>query len=237
MNKEQFRQYLIAFILSLAVAGIFSLYLFFRRGYYDLFILNKTLASASLALLGIVLLIGPLSRFYDKFDKWLIYRREIGIFSFFMATIHMVVSFLFLPDKFNPSFFQKNSQSMLWGLAALAFLAILYITSFEKIILRINRKIWVEIQSWGVRIGTFLVFLHLVILKYPGWIKWLKEGGVPELAKPNFPPGSLLAVLFIAFIGIVRFGELFGRIAGKWIFIISLVGLLLVSVVLFISGL
>src|SRR3989344_3514766 len=141
MNKEQIRQYFMVFILSLAVAGVFSLYLFYRRGYYDLFVLNKVLASASLALLGIVL----------------------------------------------------------------------YIASFEKIIKRINKKLWIEIQSWGIRIGTFLVLLHLIILKYAGWLKWLKEGGAPELAQPNFPPASLLGALFIAFVGIVRFGELFGK--------------------------
>ena len=41
MNKEQIRQYFMVFILSLAVAGVFSLYLFYRRGYYDLFVLNN----------------------------------------------------------------------------------------------------------------------------------------------------------------------------------------------------
>ena len=234
MNKEQIRQYFMVFILSLAVAGVFSLYLFYRRGYYDLFVLNKVLASASLALLGIVLLIGPLSRFYNRFDKWLIYRREIGISAFFMALAHIAISFFFLSDRFNPSFFQKNSRGILWGLIALALLAILYITSFEKIIKRINKKLWIEIQSWGIRIGTFLVLLHLVILKYAGWLKWLKEGGAPELAQPNFPPASLLGALFIAFVGIIRFGELFGKTAGKWIFVISFVGLLLVFVILFI---
>ena len=92
INKEQLRQYFTAFLLSLGVGAIFSLYLFLRRGYYDLFILNKVLASASLVLLGIILLIGPISRFYNRFDKWLIYRREIGIFAFLLALTHGIIS-------------------------------------------------------------------------------------------------------------------------------------------------
>lgn len=55
-----------------------------------------------------------------------------------------------------------------------------------------------------------LVFLHLVIMKYPGWLKWYSMGGGEELARPFMPPGSLVAGLFGSYVILVRLAEFFG---------------------------
>lgn len=211
-------------MLALAVTGVFSLYLFLRRGYFDLFILNKALASASLVLLGVVLLIGPISRFYNRFDKWLIYRREIGIFAFLLALAHGIISYS-----------GKTNQALALGIISLIILAFLFLTSYKFVENRTNRRLWVEFQSWGIRISSLLVFLHLIMLKYVGWAKWLTEGGAQNLAKPDFPPASLLGGLFIGFVAITRLAEIFGTKIARKIFEISFVILILILFFLFVK--
>lgn len=225
MNREQLRQYFLSFLLATGVAAVFSLYLFLRRGYFDPHIFNKALASASLVLLGVILLIGPVSRFYNRFDKWLIYRREIGIMVFFLALGHVIISYS-----------GKISPALLWGFVSLAILAILFLTSCKYVEEKLGRKFWVQLQSWGVRMGTLAAFLHLTILKYPGWVKWLEQGGSKDLARPDLPPASLLGALFLGFVAITRFGEILGTKIARRIFEISFVVLIFVILVLFIRN-
>lgn len=226
MNREQLKQYFISFLVALGAAAVFALYLYLRRGYFDLHILNKVLASASSALLGIVLLIGPVSRFYNRFDRWLLWRREIGIMAFFLALAHVVVSY-------SPKFVSNRPASAVLGLAATGILIVLFITSYKIIEKKLARNLWVRLQSWGVRIATLAAFLHLTILKYPGWVKWLKVGGTPDLARPDFPPASLLGALFLGFVTVTRLGEICGSRIARRIFEISFIVLILIFIFLF----
>src|SRR3989344_4764811 len=216
INKEQSRQYFVSFLAALGVSVVFALYLFLRRGYFNLYIFNKVLASTSLVLLGIVLLIGPISRFYNRFDKWLILRREIGIMAFLLALGHGLISYS-----------GKASSALIWGIISLAILAVLFLTSYKFVESKLNRGIWIQLQSWGVRLGTFFAFLHLIALKYPGWIKWLAGQGAKGLVRPEMPPASLLGALFLGFVAITRLAEIFGVKIARKIFEAGIIILLL----------
>lgn len=214
MTREQARQWTIAILTGWAVFAVLSTYLFFRRGYFDLYIANKAFGSASLIVIGIVLLIGPLSRLYQKFDSWIIYRKELGIVGFAAALAHTVISLFFLPDKFAfASFFVFTSLNrglvpFLFGAGSIILFSILTVISLEAIKRRIENDAWWRWQYWGVRIAFVLLFLHLVVMKYPGWISWYVQGGGKELARPFMPPGSIVAGSFGLFVLLVRLAEL-----------------------------
>ena len=108
MNKEQVRQYLVAAVYGFISFILLSGYLFLRRGSFDLNIINQASADASLIILAVVLLIGPLSRLYDRFDSWIIYRKELGIIAFLLALAHGVISFFFLSDRFSSTYFMNH---------------------------------------------------------------------------------------------------------------------------------
>ncbi|MBI5123586.1 ferric reductase-like transmembrane domain-containing protein [Candidatus Roizmanbacteria bacterium] len=215
MNKEQIRQYFLATIFGFVLFILLSGYLFLRRGYYDLYIINKVFAGVSLIILATVVLIGPLSRLYDRFDSWIIYRKELGIVAFLLALAHGVISFFFLSDRFSVAYFMNNLLTFIFGLISLFILAYLFILSFERIINFLDRKKWWLVQSWGVRIAGILAFLHVFLLKYPGWLKWYTQGGSPELARPYLPPASIVAFSFALFVVLVRLAEFFGKKAGR----------------------
>ncbi len=92
-------EYGVAIVIGVLFFVGLSVYLYYRRGYYDVYIANKIFAGTSAILLGIVLLLGPLSRAYDRFDRWLKYRKEIGIIAFVLALTHSITSFFFLTEK------------------------------------------------------------------------------------------------------------------------------------------
>lgn len=197
--------------LTGAVAG----YLVLRRGYLDLYILNKSLATTSLATLGLVLLIGPFSRYFQRFDFLVAYRKFFGLGAFWAAVLHVVLSLFFLPEHFKLSrFFGQVNIPFYFGLAATAVLLVLYALSYDRLIGRMDRRRWWHVHNWGVRVATLLGLLHLVLMKYPGWLKWWAQGGSSELVRQYLPPASLVGALFLAFVVGVRFSELAGPRRG-----------------------
>lgn len=215
MNKEQIRQYSVATIFGLVLFILLSGYLFLRRGYFDLYIINKVSAGASLIILAVVILIGPLSRLYDRFDSWIIYRKELGIVAFVLALAHGAISFFFLSDRFSVAYFMNHLATFILGFTSVFVLGYLFILSFERIINFLDRKKWWLVQSWGVRIAGILVFLHVFLLKYPGWVNWYIKGGSSELARPYLPPASIIAFAFAFFVVLVRLSEFSGKKIGR----------------------
>lgn len=225
-------QYVKALVVSLTIFTILSFYLFLRRGYYDLYIVNKVFAGTSIVMLGIVLLMGSLSRLYDRFDGWLKYRKELGIVAFFYVILHVISSFSFLPHKFPLSFFINNPIPSYLGFASLIILVFLFFISFEYMEEKLGNSLWWFLQNWGIRIGGVLAFLHVLIMKYPGWVKWFKQGGSPDLARPFLPPASFLAGWFFGFVICVRLAEFLGVKKAQKI-VVFLTILFLISLELF----
>ncbi len=210
--KESIKKYSVAIIFSGIIYTIVFFYLYTRRGYFDLWIANKILATDAIILLGIVFLIGIFSRLFQFFDPMLQYRKELGIAAFFLALLHGVISLFFLPYRFPISYYQKNIFIFLLGFFGLIILTILFVLSLRYTIRLIHPKIWWSLQNWGIRITMLFVFLHVFIMKYPGWVRWLQIGGGDELVRPFMPPASLIAAFFIFLIFIIRLAE-FGGIS------------------------
>lgn len=222
------------FFISILFFFFFSTYLYLRRGYFDLYIANKVLGSVPVLLIALILIIGPLSRAYQRFDGWVLLRKELGILAVCMALIHGIISLFFLPDKFRPDGYFTSAYFLpfLFGVLGLLSLVYLFILSLEKIIQRIDKKQWWHIQNWGIRISMVLILLHIVIMKLPGWITWYTKGGTTELARPYMLPGSLLTGAVGIYVIIVRLAEYTGQKALKFmipIITFTLLTFLLVS--------
>ncbi|KKS93785.1 MAG: hypothetical protein UV70_C0006G0002 [Parcubacteria group bacterium GW2011_GWA2_43_13] len=199
--------------VAMTIAGILfvvlSVYLYYRRGYYDLYIANKIFAGTSAILLGIVLLLGPLSRAYTIFDRWLKYRKEIGIVAFVLALAHSVSSFFFLSDYFSRArFFTSGLWPFVFGITALSIVCILWILSHKNAVKIFSGKVWWCIHSWGIRCAFIAVALHVGIMKFSGWVDWYKNGGASNLVHPEWPGAGLLVGWIIAYVFSVRISEI-----------------------------
>lgn len=206
------RPYLVAYAIASGILFTLCLYLFLRRGYFDLYIANKAIADTALYMIGLVLLAGTLGRLYQKFDALLGLRKAIGIFAAIFAIIHFLIAFFFLPTHFTLNgFLTRGLIPFVFGLISTITLSVLLVLSINVIIQKINKTLWWKIQYWGIRLAGMTLLAHLVIMKYPGWITWLTNGGGEELARPYLPPGSLIAGTFGIFVLTIRISELTGK--------------------------
>lgn len=229
---QHLREYGVAFGFSLAVFVVFSFYLFERRGYYDLFIINKAFAGVAAVLLGVVLLLGPASRMFNAFDRYLRYRKEFGILAFFLALAHTVTSLLFLPDKFSLSrYVTAGLWPFLFGLTGILVLLGLFVISNGSAMRRLTPRRWWSFQHWGVRVVFALVAFHIGIMKVPGWIDWYKNGGSSTLVRPEWPGLGIIVAWFLAAVILVRLAEAVNRKLGVvvWYFCAIMVSVIIIG--------
>lgn len=232
--QEQVRQYSVASILGGIVFGILSFYLFNRRGYYDLFIINKVFAGTAGILLGVVLLFGPLSRLFSAFDRYVCYRKEVGFVAFFLAIAHGIASYFFLSDHFpREYFFTSGFWPFIFALIGTAVLIFIFLISNNTLMQLLGAGRWWKFQYWGIRIAFLAVALHVGIMKFPGWISWYQQGGGKELLRPEWPGAGILVGWFMAFVIIFRIAEYIHPVAGRMAWYGLSYGLLLVYILTF----
>lgn len=222
--KYELQKYAKVVFVSVLLFVGFSTYISLRRGYYDLYIINKVLAGVAAIDFSIIILLGSLSRLFNFVDKHLELRKEFGIVGMVLAVTHAVSSFFFLSNKFPPKFYFENQLlPFIFGLIAIAILISLFIISFEKIIILLGRDRWWKISYWGMRGLFVLTILHVFVMKWNGWVDWYMKGGTKELVHPEWPGGGLIVGWFLAFTLLVRSAELFRPRIGKIVWYLTVV--------------
>lgn len=213
------RDYILAFSIAVILFIVLGSYLYVRRGYmFDapatagpLYVPNKVIASVAVMMLAFVFLIGPIVRYFDKFDHWLNYRKEIGIVGGFLAIVHGIISAWFVPAKFSLAglFSPEQYQTTLAGLVGVLLLSALIVISLKKMIEKIGGSRWWFLQRWGLRLIILFTLLHIIPMKWAGWQKWFLTGvpQTPELAHPWMTPASILITLFLVWVVLVRLYE------------------------------
>jgi DMSO/TMAO reductase YedYZ heme-binding membrane subunit len=218
MHKpSSIRDYVISILIAVMLFAAFLSYLLIRRGYLldapptadMLYVPNKALAGVGVAMIALTFLIGPLTRYFKGFGLWLQCRKEIGIVGGFIVVGHAIVSYFLLPKKSPQSRFTLDNETFVWGLIGTALLVFLFIISFPKMIKWIGAVKWWFLQRWGLRLVILATVLHVVPMKWSGWVKWFNEGGkvTPELAHPLMPGAGILVSVFVAWVIVVRLYE------------------------------
>lgn len=204
-------RYFTAFIVTATLTALTSGYLFLQFGAFDIFMFNRAIAEGSLLALAGVLLIGPITRAFDIFDRWLLYRKEMGIMAFVFGLAHAALSAFGLPGRSWSGFLERNPNAFWTGLIALAIFAVLFIFSFELIIKLIPRSLWWSLQNWGVRLAGLLVVAHLYFLRQAAWIRWYNQGGTMEMMRPFLPPITVVASILAIGVLLIRLSEFAGK--------------------------
>lgn len=186
------------FLLSIFIFIAGSLYLFARRGNYDLFIANKVFATTALVLIGLSLALSGLCYFWDFVDDKIVYRKVLGLLGFYYAIVHIIVTFFFLSEKFPyPDWYAGNLISVFFAILALSILIIMAAISNRYAIHELGIKQWRILLRTGY-IAFIFITIHFTLLKYPGWIKWFTT------REPILPPLSLLEVIFAVAVLLLR---------------------------------
>lgn len=220
MSKDDVLQYLYSFLFSgCIVVGLYGAETMIS-GAAGLSAFNVSMAASSLFLLGIVLLLGPLSRLFEMFDRFLTYRKELGIMTFFVGLTHVYLVMFPLARHGPWGLYQSRPFSAYPGLEALLVLFVLFLISWNWSMRMLGTKLWWQIQYWGARLAFILVALHMVVLKYNTILEWIIPGQHPqEIGVPIV----VWEAQFVLLVLLIRCSELFGKIAARIITQISTV--------------
>lgn len=207
MDKIEKTRWIQTIQTTLVVVLCLSLYLFLRRGYYNLYIVNKVFGSASVILAGMTLLIAPLSKRLSWIAQFMAIRKHLGLTALGLGIAHGGASLLFLPNKFSfPSWFLKEWIPVVFGFIALSIWIYLWRISNKKTMNALGMNTWRRLQSIGGQLAFGAIFLHLTVMKYRGWVNWFqgKVNQTPELANPTYPPASLFVFGFMVAVILYR---------------------------------
>ncbi len=216
MTREEQSRWLKSFLITFIVFAIFSGYLYLRRGYYNLYIINKVLGSVAVVIAGLTLLIGPL-RNHQFFSGMVSYRRQLGLFAFGLAVAHVIVSLLQQQRFPFPNWYLTEWLPVTFGIVVILVWAYMTYISRNSKIKELGVEVWKKRLSLAGWLGFIAIFLHIVVMKYEGWLKWFhgQVKATPELANPNYPPASLFVLLVLVSVILFRVLHYFFRKVTK----------------------
>ncbi|MEB1807392.1 MAG: ferric reductase-like transmembrane domain-containing protein [Bacillaceae bacterium] len=181
------------FTRQLIVGGLALIlsYLFFlSRGQWDpMHAWNRAFGDVSLLFLSVIMLLGTLSKIFKSLTKWLVWRRELGVWTGVTAIVHIIIildgwiqwqmfRLFFVFSNFvadwvlHPGFALGN----ILGIVALVYVLILMVTSNDLSIKLMGNRAWSYVQQ-RAHIFYVLVVLHTSYFLYlhnpeaPNWLR------------------------------------------------------------------
>lgn len=187
--------------IDLAVpVGLFWIYFqFYNFGKITPQEMIKTSGLLAIALLSLTLLIGPACRFFPALNVLKAHRKFWGILSFLIALTHATLIYIFyvnfnLYRLFNPA--SPKYFGLLAGLASLAILLTITLTSNKLALDSLNPRVWKVIQSTAY-LALILAVLHFYLVESTNGVLIIKR----TLGQITFA--------FAAFVIVIRFITVF----------------------------
>lgn len=214
--SEIWKRWIRALAVALIIFIVLSLYLYLRRGYYNIYIINKVLGSGAVVLAGIALFIGPLRKI--SFIAFLMtIRRQLGLLAFGFALLHVTAS-LYQSQRFEWfSWYIEEWIPVSFGILAILIWGYMTYISRNTKIVQMGSDVWKRRLSLAGDVAFLAIFFHLVVMKYQGWIKWF-SGDVKqsaELANPSYPPASIFVLIIMLVVIVFRLVYGFRKRTGK----------------------
>lgn len=157
---------------------LFLLYFFFYNfGKITPSEMIKTSGLLAIALLSLTLMIGPACRFFPSLDVLKAHRKFWGILSFLIGLIHAVLIYIYyfnydLAKLFNPT--NPKYYGLLFGLASLAILLAVTLSSNRKVLNSLSPKAWKVIQSASY-LALIFAFLHFYLVESTNGVLVIKR--------------------------------------------------------------
>lgn len=148
-------------------------------------------------LIGFSLLLGPLAKFWNHFDKFLTYRKQLGIIGFMYALLHGVVGTMIYVFP-NPDILVNNYWAVALGLLALYLFFICYAISEIIVIKTLGPKRWRRVIRYISYTAFILATIHIYLAKLPVWQEYISSNNL-------LPPLSLVLFSFGVFVLGFRF--------------------------------
>lgn len=217
MKKPVLVEYLVSLLVAVLLTAGFYAAESALSGSSGAGTVNVALAVATFFLLGGVLLLGPLSRLFDVFDRLLRFRRELGMASFLTAVTHVYLVMFPLAHNGPWGLYRYSPWSAYPGLEALLIMFVLFVLSWNPMMHAMGTKLWWQIQYWGARIAFVLVGVHMIVLRREIILSWFAPSLLPagSSSAAGVPPLIIWEMEFLFLVLLIRLSELFGAKAAR----------------------
>lgn len=157
----------------------------------------KGFTNTGYLLIGLSLLLGPLGKFWNYFDKFLTYRKQLGIIGFIYILMHGAIGTMIyvLP---NPDILINNYWGVALGIISLYLLFICYAISEIVVIKLLGAKKWRRLLRYMSYTAFILGTIHIYLAKLIVWQNYVNSDIL-------FPPLSLILFSFGVFVLCFRF--------------------------------
>lgn len=197
------KDYIYPIFVSIIISISLALYGLLRSSNFNIFDAQQILGNTAAIALGLTLLIGPMSRAFSWFSRFLKYRKEIGVMVFVFAIAHAMLSYLVVFRIFTTGFWVRYlTLPNIVGTLGLTGLFLLFMSSRKYIQARLGNKLWWQIQYKGVRISAIFIFAHIVLVSGVVSRNWLTRNN-----SGTFPPVALFITHFGLWVLSVRLFE------------------------------
>ncbi|HKY73761.1 MAG TPA: hypothetical protein VJ246_00410 [Patescibacteria group bacterium] len=160
--------------------------------------LNKALADTSIYLIGLSMVMASVCYFWNLFDRFIVYRKHLGIVGFLVGIAHIYLSYGFLKTLFLLETWQKGAVwPQLTGLLAAAIFLVMTLISPAAVAAKIGGPLWRIILRFG-HVAVILIWLHVYLLKFARIQQWYAGG----MKTP--PSSSVLVLIFMTIVIVLR---------------------------------
>lgn len=176
---------------------------------FDLTLVNKSLGTASLALIALSMLVTGLAYFKLGPARLLAWRKHLGLVGFWTGLAHGLVNHGLLGAIGLEA--EKKGEMLhgeAAGAASLVLLAALAVLSLDGVRRRLDARLWRQSLRYGGYAALVLAAGHAALLKGASWRNFFRT------FKPFLPSLSLLAAALAAAAVLLRIGVFLARKAG-----------------------
>ena len=170
-----------------------SLYFFVRQQLkdgvwgFDLYLFNKSLATASLFLVTLSMILTGIGYFSRRPGRALAFRKHYGLAGFWVGSAHGLVSHLLLPSRFPLSTWAfEHPVASATGLAALVLFGAMAASSSAGAKGRLGGELWRKGLRYAGYAALIIASVHAGVIKWASWTKYLRTFGsvLPSLSLP-----------------------------------------------------
>jgi DMSO/TMAO reductase YedYZ heme-binding membrane subunit len=183
---RRFHPWFTTFFLSAWIFIVIGTGFVLRRGSVDVFVLNQVFASTSLILISLSLVLGPLGKFFNVFDRFVARRRELGIWGFVFAYVHILLILFALRDRFPWSEFAEFPLSFIAAIVALVLLCFLTFITPMRVMRKMGPHVWRKSLRYASYAALLAILLHTWEFGHVRWERWI------ETRTPLTPPMGLI---------------------------------------------
>ncbi len=180
-------------VMALAAIGFGALYFFVRQRLkdglwsFDLYLFNKSLATASLFLVALSMILTGIAYLSRKPGRVLAFRKHYGLAGFWVGLGHGLVSHLGLPDRFPlASWSFEHPAASATGLLALLLFGAMAAFSNAGAKGRLGGELWRKGLRYAGYAALVIACVHAGILKWASWMRYARSFNsvLPSLSLP-----------------------------------------------------